>query len=464
MTLTRKCCCTPECSGENWSCEEDLVEVVVTLKHVIEAERNMKWLVEMCCNDLDGCEPRPGWQFLHNSPLDLEIIYETRFTAYMVPPSADSTNPYNLGEWTVSQTCDPFYMENPTLGGTGPRIRGSWQSDAQATGQFPCSGDCDNLGSRETRLKTNIAFEYDSPTGATPPSDIIGMKKRLYLPRDWYDEEDCCTNSSGRACLENCLVDIQVKPGDVSFSMLSNGTHPTLGSYGFAATSYPLEGDSPDCDVSGTADIDEVFAAPTATPVFTTKARKTYKMEGENVCDPPLGSSQELAFVETDLPEAWENFNTISFANAPFTTDSIASGKLFPMSTVNRGFQISGDNSGQINIGQTSFYQTTDLYPPIIDCSYGDDIYCWDHDTNANFSTVDPCLQFTAAVNNQTVGGGRQFGYDVFFATTNNNSCLPCDPQVIAAYNKDEAFDKPRVSIYTELTIESITPVDSGAC
>jgi hypothetical protein len=247
--------------------------------------------------------------------------------------------------------------------------------------------------------------------------------------------------------------------------MLSNGTHPTLGDYGFAATSFPLEGTSPNCDVSTTADIDEVFAAPTDMPVFTTMARKAYKMEGDNVCDPPLGSEEELAFVDTDLPIAWKNFNNTQAANPPFASDPVASSKLFYMSTVHRGFVISGNNSGTIGIGGTSFYQSYDSFPPIIDCAYGDDIYCWPHDQNANFTVLDnPCLLFNAAVNNQEVGGIQQFGYDVFFATTNSNSCLPCDPQVIAVYNKDEAFDKPRVAIQTELTIESITPVDSGAC
>ena len=164
MSMLMKCCpfvCL--CDGEDWTCPDgedtfDLVAVDVTLKHTIKGGRSTNLDITNCCLGAVDCDsPRKGITIGHDNDMELDITYECRFVAYMAPPTGLGTDDYNLGTWTQSTLCDPYWIAKP-------EISGSWTSEAWTEMDYPCGGgNCVSGGRRRTELDVAVGFNYEEP-------------------------------------------------------------------------------------------------------------------------------------------------------------------------------------------------------------------------------------------------------------------------------------------------------------
>jgi hypothetical protein len=474
--MLRKCCVPVCCSGDEWTCDEDLVEFDITLHHKINATRSTILQIEMCCSEIGGCSPRDGWDIQHDVPLDMEIEYECRFKVYMTPPSGAYTSLYDLGTWTQSNLCDPVWETNPTLGGTGPKIVGTWDCETHRTGAFPCgSGNCySNSGpfpySRKNELLVNMAFNYETvnPTVNIPPSDILSMIKLRNLPDSHGGTQDCCTGIKTPGCDDRCLIDLQINPGNVSMSM----DNPDGVGYSFHEIVTRLAGTAPNCTL-GVVDVNQTYPAPTDQIVFATGARMAYEGSSVTTCDPVLQGTA-VAAVDSELATTWNNVKTVTGSAFPSFYDA-ATGFLWDMSLVNSGFQITSLNSGQINVGSTSFYtpgQGTGGDPCVV-CVPGDTEHNVCDGLNGGTSEfyIPPlnaggiCPKYKFNLVNGWTDHIWEFAYMADFACgATGRSCLPCTLGTNAVYNSGTANDETGVKLKTTVTINSATPVDSANC
>ena len=469
------------CDGEDWTCPDgattfDLVAVDITLKHTIKGGRSTDIQITNCCVSPTDCDPRRGIHLGHDQDMDLDITYECRFTVYMAPPTGTGTDPYDLGTWTQSTLCDPFWMVNPTLGGTdGPRIRGTWTSQAWTETEYPCgTGDCDSGGRRRAEFEGNMGFTYDTPAGTTPPSGVLKMTKRLKISEDYGPtptpggvDNPCCANRG--SCLEKCIVDVLVSPGDPDLSFTNGGG--SVGSpWAYYTQSFPFTGTSPACSVDGTPDNTDQAIAPTGTAVFTTQARMVYEMDGANVCNPPLESDKYAAF-DSALPTAWANISSLVVTGQSITSESLVSGRLFPVSWLHKGLKIDASNAPIITLGSISFYSPTTS--PLggeacVDCVTGEteNNYCNPTTSTGEFSIGTACSQYKLNATNGWKDQIFEYSYDADFACgVTGESCDPCNNTGPSAFwNSGTAYDKPSNQLKTVVTINSITPVHSGDC
>lgn len=483
MSALLKCCpfvCL--CDGENWTCQEggetfDLVAVDVTMRHTIKGSRTTDIQLTNCCVSPTDCDPSRGIQLGHDQDTDLDITYECRFTVYMAPPSGTGTDPYDLGTWTQSGLCDPFWMTNPTLGGTGPRIRGTWTSQAWTETDYPCGtgSSCSSGSRRKAEFEGNMGFTYDEPSGTTPPANALRMTKRLKISEDYGPtptpggvDNPCCSNRGD--CLEKCVVDVLVSPGNVDMEFTNGGDAGGPSPWAYYTQSFPFTGTSPNCTVSGTPNNTDQASAPSGTSSFTTQARMVYEMDGSNVCDPPLESDKYAAF-DSALPTAWANLSSTVVSNMSITSESLVGTRLFPVSWLTKGMKIDATNAPIITLGSINFYSPTTS--PLggeacVDCVEGETEYGYCNATTSSgeFSIGTACSQYKSNALNGWTDQIWEYSYDADFACGDtSNSCDPCNntgPSVF--WNSGTAYDRPANQLKTVVIINSITPVDSGDC
>ena len=473
MSPLMRCCpfvCL--CDGEDWTCPDgedtfDLVAVDVTLKHTIKGGRNTDIQITNCCLGAVDCDPpRKGITIGHDNDMDLDITYECRFVAYMAPPTGTGTDPYNLGTWTQSTLCGPYWV-------TAPTISGSWTSEAWTESEYPCgSGDCDSGGRRRAEFEANMGFTYTEPNGTTPPTDVLRMTKRLKIAEDYGPtptpggvDNPCCANRG--SCLEKCIVDVLVSPENVDMEFTSLGGNQT---WAYFTQSFPFTGTTPLCSVDTTPDNTDQATAPTGTAVFTTQARMVYEMDGANICDPPLEADKYAAF-DSALPTAWANISSAVVAGQTITSESLVGSRLFPVSWLHRGLKIDASNAPVITLGSTGFYSATTSPPGGEACVYcvpgeTEHGYCDATTSSGEFSIGTACAQYKANAANAWTDQIWEYSYDADFACgTTGIDCEPCPESGLFAYwNSGTANDKPSNQLKTVVTINSITPVHSGDC
>ena len=470
MSPLMKCCpfvCL--CDGENWTCPDgkntfDLVAVDVTLKHTIKGGRTTDLQITNCCKGAVDCDsPRQNIKVGHDADMELDITYECRFVVYMAPPTGTGTDPYDLGTWTQSNLCDPYWV-------AAPSIAGSWSSQSFTESGYPCGeGNCNSGGRRRTELEVGMAFNYDEPSGTTPPANVLKMTKRLKIAEDFGPGNNtpgptynpCCSNRG--SCIEKCVVDVLVSPGNVDMEFVNN-----IGSYSYFTQSFLFIGTTPNCEVSATADLTETGTAPTATSLFTTQARMVYEMDGENICNPPLESDKYAAF-DSALPTSWANINAAINANfGPFADGQ--NNRLTTASWLSKGLQITATND-VIAVGPSSFYSPTTNpsgFDPCVYCVSGEteNGFCNPVSSTGEFVIGDACSQYRANSLNGWEDQIFEYSYDADWACgSTGNDCEPCPEANITNYwNSGTANDKPSNQLKTVVTINSITPVNSGDC
>ena len=472
MSMLMKCCpfvCL--CDDSIWTCPDgedtfDLVAVDVTLKHTIKGGRSTNLDITNCCLGAVDCDsPRKGITIGHDNDMDLDITYECRFVAYMAPPTGLGTDDYNLGTWTQSTLCDPYWVAKP-------EISGSWTSEAWTEMDYPCGGgNCVSGGRRRTELDVAMGFIYEEPDGTIPPANILKMTKRLKIAEEYGPQptpggvdNPCCANRG--SCIEKCIVDVLVSPESVEMEFVNN-----LGTNAYLAQSYPFTGTTPLCSVSATPDNTDYGPAPTGTALFTAQARMVYEMDGANVCNPPLEADKYAAF-DSALPTAWANISSILMGDfdPSYFADGLVASRLLPVSWLSEGLQITASNQ-VITVGPANFYSPTTNPSggdPCVYCESGEteNGYCNQTTSTGEFSIGTACSQYKANAFNGWEDQIFEYAYDADFACgTTGIDCEPCPEAGLTAYwNSGTANDKPFNQLKTVVTINSITPVHSGDC
>jgi hypothetical protein len=474
--MIRKCCPPVCCTGDDWTCDEDLVAFDITVHHEIKLDRTTDIEIENCCPDIVTCSPRDGMIAKHDSPLDVVIQYECRFKVYMTPPSGTYTSLYNLGSWVQSPDCDPEWLDNPTLLGKGPKVRGTWTSETKTVNAFPCgSGNCYGSSfARQNKLLVDADFSYNHPDGTIPPNDILSVIKLRNLPENHGGNADCCTGIKTAGCDDRCLIDLQVELPVVDVSMLNGGGN----SYAFHELVNRLSGTTPACTV-GSQDINQTYPAPSTTFEFYPSARKAYEGGSVNTCDPALGAQQAVAAVDSALATTWSSLKSQMQTSIPSFQDT-QTNLHWTLAGVAEGLFIGGTNSSSGTIfSSTDFYAIGPGSSPGTVGPYDPDVICMDQNTEHNqcdvltpgtslFYIPPPppsgdgiCPKYKFNLANTWVDHIWEFDYEATWGS-GPTSCSPCVSGQLGAF--PNAKDETGVKLKTVVTVNSITPVDSGTC
>jgi hypothetical protein len=465
--MLRKCCPPVCCTGDEWTCDEDLVEFDITVHHEIKLNRTTDMHVEACCPDLAGCHPRNGVSAVHDDPLDLTIEYDCRFKVYMTPPSGTYTNLYNLGKWVQSDACAPSWVQSP-------KVRGTWTSETTTVDKFPCGeGNCYSsfAYSRQNRLLVDAEFYYDEPAGTIPPSGILSVIKLRNLPENHGQSGGCCTGIKTPGCDDRCLIDLQVALPMINVSMSNGGA-----GYAFRELVNRLAGTSPACTV-GALDINQTYPAPNTTFEFYPSVRKVYEGNSVITCDPVLGASQAVAAVDSALPDTWQSLKAQMQASLPVFQD-FKTDLHWALAGVANGLYMAGTNGSSANIvDDTAFYGIGSGSAPGTVGPYRPDVVCIPADTEhkqcdpiagltSNFY-VPPvnqggiCPKYKFNLSNGWKDHIFEFQYEATWGYV-GASCLPCTQGLSSAF--PGMTDKTGVKLKSIVTVNSITPEPSTGC
>ena len=504
--MLRKCCPPVCCTGDEWTCDEDLVEFDVTVKHTVEQYRDLNIDITNCNWGTlpPHCNLGQGYRYGHIEPMNLLIEYECRFKVYMTPPSGTYTNLYNLGTWVQSDACAPSWLANPTLGGTGPRVRGTWTANSTIINKYPQSTsppstNCDNMLKGETELDIDIDFVYDEPSGTIPPADILSVVKLRNLPENHGTSVDCCTGIKTSGCDDRCLLDLQVAPGSIRVEML-NGAITQEGA-GRAVREIVSEflNEAPPC--TGRAVLSDQalplilddFGDPKKF-TFYTAARKVWDGKTAITCDPNMTEGKAVAAVDSQMNLTWQEVLILCRAamvdlssyppnlpgnSSPYGFYDTQSGSQSRFSQVNTGYKLATSNVTNVILASDDFYSATGclptlLSPPKVVCVPGDTEHneCDSVNDIGEFPLPYPgdpgiCPKYKFNLINGWKDHIWEYAYLADF-----DACWPTECECDSGGNTsgysgivdDSSIDEVRGKVKTSIIVNGITPEPSTDC